>query len=669
MTSPPTARPSSRAGALAGTILAGLIACAVAAKFTGATDKLELVDSGAFVRWALPLSTTVFQLAMALTIGLLLLGGMLMPEGEKTARRIRVSRYAAWSALTWAIAAVVNVVLNYADVSGTHVGSSGFWSAAWQSTWELELLRAPAINALVGLGIAVFCFIGAGRATQAALFFVGIAGLWPLALVGHAAGSDDHDAAVNSLIFHLLGVAVWVGGLIAILLMWSRLGKGAPDVVARFSTVATWCIAMVGLSGALNAWIRLGGFGGLGSKYGVVVLAKIAALVGLGVLGWFQRQKVIARLRADRTSKPGRAAFARLAGFEVLVMGVAIGLGAALSRSQPPVSGESPLNTTDIAFSLTDYPTPSPLETGSWFLAWRVEWLFTAVAVLALGVYLNWVWRLHRRGDKWPIARTVWWVCGWAAFVYFSDGAPAIYGHVMFSMHMLMHMGVSMFVPICLVRGGIVTLAMRALPKRHDGTLGPRELILAVVHSRIFAFFANPIIAAVLSFGTLIVFYYSPWFYLALTTHTGHILMVAHFTITGYIYAYSLVGIDPGPKRWAPPIRMLILLVAIAFHAFFGVAMMTGTTLLAPDLFTVLHLSWVRDPLVDQQRAGTVAWGAGEFPTFMLAMLIAREWYRSDRAEGQRAERQAERDGDAELHAYNDYLASRARAEAAHEKD
>ena len=663
-----TARPTARPGALAAAAAAGLIACAVALKFTGAADKLQLSDSGAVVRWGLPLTTTVFQLAMALTIGLLLLGGLLMPEGARTARRIRVCRYACWSALAWAVCGAVNVVLNYSDVSGVPIGASGFWSGAWHSTWQLEFLRNPAITTLVGLAIAIVCAVGAGRAVQAWLFFAALLSLWPLALVGHAAGSDDHDAAVNSLAFHLVGVALWVGGLLAVLVMWSRLGKGAPDVVARFSAIATWCYAMVGLSGLLNAWIRLGGLGGVDSRYGMVVVAKAAALVALGVFGWFQRQRVVARLRADRSSVPGRAAFARLAAVEGLVMAVAIGLGAALSRSQPPVSGESPLQKTDIAFSLTDYPTPSPLVTNSWFTAWRVEWLFTVLAVVALGVYLHWVWRLHRRGDKWPLARTAWWIAGWASFTYFTDAAPAIYGHVMFSMHMLMHMGVSMFVPICLVRGGIVTLAMRALHRRTDGTLGPREIILAIVHSRTFAFFANPIIAAVLSFGTLLAFYYSPWFHLALTTHTGHLLMVAHFTITGYVYAYSLVGIDPGPKRWAPPIRMLILLVAIAFHAFFGVALMTGTTLLAPDFFSVLGLSWVPDPLVDQQRAGTVAWGAGEFPTLILAMLMASEWYRTDRAEGQRAERQAERDGDAELHAYNDYLAARARA-GSHEKD
>ncbi|RNI25404.1 cytochrome c oxidase assembly protein [Flexivirga caeni] len=664
MTSQPSARPTSTGRPIAIAALAGLIACAAALQFTGAADKLQLLDPGATVRWGLPLATMLFELSIALTVGLLLLGGLLMPEGAKTARRFRVGRYAAWSALSWAFFGVVSVVLGYADDAGVRVGSSGFWTGVWRWTWQLELLRNPAITALVGLAIAIACFAGAGRDGQAWLFFGALVSLWPLALVGHAAGSNDHDAAVNSLAFHLLGVALWVGGLLAILLMWPRLGKGAPDVVARFSAIATWCYAIVGLSGLLNAWIRLGGFGGLDSRYSVIALAKVAALLALGVLGWFQRHRVVDRLRVDSSSKTGRAAFGRLAALEGLVMVVAIGLGAALSRSQPPVSGQSPLQKTDIAFSLTDFPTPAPLVTSSWFAAWRVEWLFTAVAVIALGVYLHWVWRLHRRGDKWPVARTVWWICGWACFVYFVDGAPAIYGHVVFSMHMLMHMGVSMLVPICLVRGGIVTLAMRALPKRSDGTLGPREILLAVMHSRIFGFFANPVIAATLSFGTLIAFYYSPWFYLSLTTHTGHVLMVTHFMITGYVYAYSLVGIDPGPKRWAPPIRMLVLLIAIAFHAFFGVAMMTGTTLLAPDFFSVLHLSWVPNPLVDQQRAGTVAWGAGEFPTFMFAMLIASEWYRSDRAAGERAERQAARDGDAELNAYNDYLAARARAEA-----
>src|SRR5699024_8447715 len=111
---------------------------------------------------------------------------------------------------------------------------------------------------------------------------------------------------------------------------------------------------------------------------------------------------------------------------------------------------------------------------------------------------------------------------------YLVDGAPGIYGHVQFSVHMLEHMGLSTLVPILLVRAGVATLALRALPARKDGTLGPRELILATVHSRVTNVLANPIVAAILMLGSLIVFYFSPLFELALRTHTGHVLMTAH---------------------------------------------------------------------------------------------------------------------------------------------
>ncbi|TWE11351.1 putative copper resistance protein D [Rudaeicoccus suwonensis] len=665
----PARRVTTHPGWLTAALATGLVVCAATARFTGAVDPLQLLDPGVIVRWGIPLTTVAGELSMSLTIGLLLLGGFLVPETGTSARRMRTARYAAWSATAWAVTGVVGGILSYADVSGQHLGAPGFWSGAWSATWQLELLRAPAVSTLIAMIVAVCAYAAPRRSGQAWLCALAAFAILPLALVGHAAGSSDHDAAVNSLAFHLVGAAVWVGGLLALLVMWSRLGKGAPAVVARFSTVATWCFVAVGLSGVLNAWIRLGGADGLTSRYGAVVLAKIAALGILGGLGLQQRRRVVAALQRGGGA-PVRALFVRFAGVEVVVMGVAIGLAAALARSAPPIPQTS-VERADPALALTGYPTPPALHAMSWLTQWRVEWLFTAVAVVAVLVYLKWVLRLHRRGDRWPWTRTVVWCLGWVLFVYLVDGAPGVYGRVMFSAHMLGHMGISMMVPILLVRGAGVTLALRALPKRGDDTLGPREILLSVVHSRVFAVLANPVVASVLVLGTLVTFYYSPWFDFALRTHTGHVLMVTHFMVSGYIYAWALVGVDPGPRRWSPPARLLVLLVTICFHAFFGVALMTGTTVLAPDFFTTLHLPWVVSPLVDQQSAGTIAWGAGELPTLILAMLLAGEWYRRDRADGARAERQAERDGDAELRAYNDYLAARAKSVAgsSREKD
>jgi putative copper resistance protein D len=278
------------------------------------------------------------------------------------------------------------------------------------------------------------------------------------------------------------------------------------------------------------------------------------------------------------------------------------------------------------------------------------------VAILAVRLYLVGVRRMRARGDSWPAARTIGWVLGWVIFVWATSGAPGVYGRVLFSVHMVLHMTVSMAVPILLVLAAPVTLALRTLTPRRDNTLGPRELLLAVIHSRYMAVIGNPIVAAVIFFGSLIVFYYSPLFELALRTHTGHVLMTTHFLLAGYLFAWVLVGIDPGPKRWPPVMLLLILFGTISFHAFFGVALTSGTTLLAPTFFQGLHLPWAVDLLADQRTGGAVAWGIGELPTLILALLVTLAWVRSDKAESTRLDRQADRDDDAELKAYNAHL-------------
>lgn len=112
---------------------------------------------------------------------------------------------------------------------------------------------------------------------------------------------------------------------------------------------------------------------------------------------------------------------------------------------------------------------------------------------------------------------------------------------------------------------------------------------------------------------------------------------------------------------------LVILFATISFHAFFGVTLTSATELLASDFFTQLQLPWGPSPLADQYTAGEIAWGVGEFPTLVLAIIVARQWVRTDAVESRRLDRQADRDGDAELTAYNDYLA-RLRERTEHEQ-
>ena len=656
---PPAASGGTHLGGPRLLVLAAGMAVLVAAAtvmFTGASRPQQLLDAGVVVRWGLALAKPVSDVATAATLGFLGLGAFVVPEGEKSARVARAGRWAAISAATWFGSLLVVSYLSFGDVAGIRVGSPGYTGQWWSNTWQLEILRNPALTALAALGIAVGCWWHVTRTSLAWMSALALAALWPLALGGHAAGSTDHETAVDSLILHLVPAAAWVGGLLALGVLWPRLGKGAAVSVRRYSIVATWCIGFVAFSGVLASTLRVPELGDyFGTRYGLVIVAKALCLLVLGALGWQQRRRVVRVLEAQATDRPGRALFARLALVEALVMGATMGLAAALARSAPP-AGEV-TESADRVVALTGYPAPPPLTVGNFLTQWRIEWLLTVLALVAIVQYVRWAMRLRRRGDAWPWQRTALWVVAWVVFLVVVDGGAGVYGRVMMSAHMAGHMVVSMTVPVLLVMAAPVTLMLRAWPARTDGTRGPREVLLSTVHSRYLNVLANPAVSSALFFISLIVFYYTPLFESALTTHTGHILMNIHFLASGYLFAWALIGIDPGPKKWPAPLRLLILLITITFHAFFGVAMMTGDTLLAPGFFA--QLGYLADPLRDQQAAGTITWGSGEGPTLLLAMVVAAQWYRADRLEGQRAERRAERDGDAELRAYNDYLASR----------
>ncbi len=94
----------------------------------------------------------------------------------------------------------------------------------------------------------------------------------------------------------------------------------------------------------------------------------------------------------------------------------------------------------------------------------------------------------------------------------------------------------------------------------------------------------------------------------------------------------------------------------MAMHAFFGLSLVTGTALLLSDWYGAMGRTWGLSPLADQQAAGGIAWSVGEIPTVVLAILVAVLWSRSDEREANRGDRAADRDGDAELTAYNEML-------------
>ena len=653
-------RPLLPLAPLLATGVVALAACLVVIGVGGAAAPAApgLQDPGAVVRWGLPIIRTVHDLSAALTVGLFFLAAVAIPD-RASAALARAPRWGVAAGITWVVSGLIGVVLGFADIAGTPLGSSGFFAQFQRFVWSVETLREGLISAfLAAIAVTVAAMWSSRRAVLWA-GIVSVVAILPLALAGHGASTVEHETAVNGLAFHLVGTALWVGGLGALVLLRPVLGKWLPIVVERYSKVAAWSLLTVALSGVVSAAVRMSGLSDLATTYGAIILAKVVAIVVLGQLGLAQRTKVIARLRETPSSA---ALFARLIAVELVVMGAAIGIATALARTgNPSLERPAPAN---LAEGLTNYPEPAAPDATSWLTMWRWDWLWGTVAVVAILLYVGGVVRLMRRGDRWPVSRTIVWVLGWATFIWSVCGAPGVYGRVSFSWHMTSHMTIAMIVPILLVLAAPITLIARVESPRKDGTYGPREIVLGLVHSKYVAFWANPIVAGVNFVFGLIIFYYTPLFELALTTHTGHVLMVIHFLLAGYLFAMVLIGVDPGPRKWAPALRLVVLFATMSFHAFFGVAIQSSTSLLAPGFFSIIHIPWIPDPLLDQQQGGAIAWGIGDVPSLLLAMLLVLSWVRSDDAEARRHDRQADRDHDADLTAYNARLASIAEHDA-----
>jgi putative copper resistance protein D len=107
-----------------------------------------------------------------------------------------------------------------------------------------------------------------------------------VAWTGHAA-STAHALGylhLGSDVLHLTAVSAWIGGLVplALLLGTIRHHKGwAPlelDAVRRFSTLGIASVAILIVSGVINAWILVGSFRGLvETGYGQLLMLKLAA--------------------------------------------------------------------------------------------------------------------------------------------------------------------------------------------------------------------------------------------------------------------------------------------------------------------------------------------------------------------------------------------------------
>jgi putative copper resistance protein D len=594
------------------------------------------------------------QLLSAITlIGLLLAIAFLITEerSKLLPEAIRIRNLAVIPAAAWLMSSLGVLFVELANLLATPISDSFDPVVIRSFISQTALGKSYGINILTALLVLVF--VPRIKRTTGAIFALGFTFIGVLAPIfqSHSSSSGNHGLAIGSLLIHVVFISLWVGGVIALILI-SKSERALA--LPRFSVLALWSAIAVCVSGAVNAWTRLNFRDAWNSQYGNLVIYKILLSAILIFIGATHRRYLIKKLESTKQVY-------QLLVVEVMVMVLAVGVGAWLSTSAPPVPKES--RTIDAAESIAGSPMlPAPSLKNILF-AYVPDAVFIGILILITALYIRGVVILSRRGDKWPVGRTVAFALAVSATDFATSGGLGAYAHFAFSYHMVAHMVLGMIAPIGFVLSAPITLALRTLPiGRTPSERGIRGTLIALLNSKYFQVISNPVVALAIFDGSLFLLYMTPLFGNLMQSHSGHLFMNIHFLLAGTLFFHVIVGIDPSPKRVPHIVRIIVLFAAMSIHAFFSIALLSATTLIDGGYFASLQRPWATNLLADQNAGGAVGWAMGEIPILIALVATFIQWVREDRKETKRIDRAEDRaaamGADDDLAKYNKYLAS-----------
>lgn len=577
---------------------------------------------------------------IAMVAGAVALGGLgyvLCCTGPEDTGRVDVAGFAGLrvverAALVWAVTAVALIPVSAADIAGLPTGdvlSGGALPTLIDAGEKPKAWIVAAVCAAAVAALARWTLSWTGAVAPVVL--AGIAVLAPV-VVGNAGEGPGHDYATGAVVLFQLAISAPVG------LLWcahSHAGRwgGDPSVVlGRVRVLTGVCGVVAVLSGLLLVSLLAPPETLPTTGYGRIALAGAVFLAVAVVAAW----------RAPGSIAAGAAAILALTMF-----------GLAGMRPAPVFEGRSfTAHEAFIGFDVTVPPSAWQLLT-----FWRFDIVLGTAAVAGALSYGAGVMRLRRRGDGWSRWRLLSWLSGCTVLLVVTSSGVGAYGYALFSLHMIIHMVLNMVVPVLLVLGAPVTLLLRALPPAGRGALpGLREGVLAVLHTRLTAVLAHPGFTIPAFVVSLYGLYFTPVFENLIQFHWGHLLMNVHFLLIGYLFYWAIIGIDPGPRRLPHLGRLGMLFAIMPFHAFFGVAVMSMTTVIGARFYTNLQLPWGIDLLADQRFGGGIAWVAGEVPVLIVVGALLSQWVAADRRTAVRTDRKDDTYGDSDLDAYNAML-------------
>ena len=591
-----------------------------------------------------PLSKGLMQLTGVLSIGLLLTLGFLETDVRGAVSNFRLAKKVKSALLAWLITILIFILIQIAYLLEQPISASFDLTVIRSYLTQTSIGKSYLVQ-LVGVLIVLLIPLKKVLSTYISLIIALIAITAPI-FQSHGTSSSHHGLAIGALVIHVIALSFWVGGLFGL----TQLSK-AQKLIAlpRFSELALWSAITVAITGAATAWTRLDSISSWQSKYGAITILKIFLALTLIGFGALHRRWII---KSDFPS------IFRLISGEIVIMFVTVFVGSWLSTVAPPTREVK----SSQALLITGIQMPPAPTFSNILLAYDADGLMLGLLIIAVALYIKGVVILRKRGDTWPVGRTIAFALGISMVDFATSGGLGVYSHFAFSNHMMAHMFLGMIAPIGIVLGAPITLALRTLPQaRNKDERGVRGSFIALLHSKPALVMTNPVVALAIFDGSLFTLYFTPLFGNLMQGHSGHFFMSTHFLLAGILFFQTIIGVDPAPRKVPHLVKIIIIFAAMSIHAFFSIAIMSATTLIDNGFFVLLERPWATDLLADQKLGGAIGWAMGEIPILLALIATFLQWLREDKKEAGRIDRAADRAAamgeDDDLAQYNRYLA------------
>ena len=619
-------------------VVAGFVGGLIGYSFVGESlVALGIPDPGPVTTLGLPMLRAMSWVLAALAIGSYMFSAFYISPKFTTREKLSqapltvdghiASRTGAVAVLCFALLALVQVPMVMSDTSGAPFIETLSPEMFFSAITQVAISAVWLICAILAFIVGILGLNAKKWGSQPFLFLGAIGMIVPLGMEGHAATGGNHDYGTNAYLWHLVFMAIWIGGLLALIAHGRRLGPELEPAVRRYSAVALFAVLAVALSGVVSSLIRVQPEDLFTTKYGLIIVAKIVATILLALFGFAHRQLTIPKLNKDRW------AFVRLAVGEVVLMAATAGIAVTMGRTPPPPPRDPNISEMEIYIGYDLFKEPTFFGV---FTVWRFDIMFGVIAILAATAYLLGVRSVKKQGKPWNNSYTGFWIAGCLSLLITTSSGIGLYMPATYSMHMTGHMVLSMVVPLLLAMGGPLTLIMTVWDSgtETDGRPTPHDWAYALSHNKFMEIMSIPW-ANLLQF---LFFFYAmylsiPFYGFVISEHAGHLIMNWVFIISGYLYFWEMLGPDPVPNHRPAKIRLLWLVISMPIHLFLGVYLMQLNVVMGEEFYQQLNLPWEVDLLADQKVGGGIAWAFGSFPLTFAFIWLMLEWRRDEKDE------------------------------------